>query len=104
MKSIGKSNVRHPVEVSFKVVSLFTRVQVREALQVIEDLLEANNTLKTRTTMLPAQFMSLTRLCLTTTYFQFGSVFYEQVEGTSMGSLLSPVLATFTCMSLNVGH
>ena len=64
--------------VSFDVVSLFTRVTVSEALRVIEDLLTDDDTLKTRTTMLPTDITSLTRLCLATTYFQFKSVFYEQ--------------------------
>ena len=36
---------------------------------------------------------ALTRLCLTTTYFQFGGDFYEQVEGAAMDSPLSPVVA-----------
>ena len=41
--------------------------------------------------MLPTDMLSLTRLCLPPpTYFQFGSVFYEQVEGTVMSS---PVVA-----------
>ena len=79
--------------VSFNVVSLFTRVQVqvREALRVIEDLLKADDTSKTRATMLPADIVSLTRLCLTTTYFQFWSALYEQEEGATMGSPLSLV-------------
>ena len=42
---------------------------------------------------LPADIVSLIRLYLTTTYFQFGSVFNEQVEGAAMGTHLSPVVA-----------
>ena len=76
---------------SFDVISLFTRVPVSEALHVIEDLLTDDDTLKTRATMLPSNIMSLARMCLTTTYFQFGSAFYEQVEGAALGSPLSPV-------------
>ena len=79
--------------VSFDVVILFTRVPVSEALCVIEDLLADDDTLETRTTMLPTDIVSLTRLCLTTTYFQFGRVFDEQVEGAAMDSPLSPVVA-----------
>ena len=91
--------------VSFDVVSLFTRVPVSEALWVIEDLLADDDTLRNRTTLLPADFVSLvchwvsyiivslTRLCLTTTNFQFGGDFYKQVEGAAMGSPLSPVVA-----------
>ena len=67
--------------VSFDVVSLFTSVPVNEAFRVIEDLLAYDDTLRTQTTLLPADIMSLTRLCLTTTYFQFGGDFYKPVEG-----------------------
>ena len=42
---------------------------------------------------LPADIASLIRLYLTTTYFQFGSDFNEQVEGVAMGTHLSPVVA-----------
>ena len=79
--------------VCFDVVSLFTRVPVSDALCVIEDLLEDDDTRKTRTTILPTDIMSLNRLLLTTTYFQFGNVFYEEVEGAAMGSPLSPFVA-----------
>ena len=79
--------------VSFDVVSLFTRVPVSEALRVIEDLLADDDTLRYWITLLPADIVSLSRLCLTTTYFQFGGDFYEKVEGVAMGSPLSPVVA-----------
>ena len=41
---------------------VLTRFTVSEALQVFEDLLADDDTLKTRTTVLPADIMSLTRL------------------------------------------
>ena len=44
-------------------------------------------------TLLPTDIVSLTGLCLNTTYFHFGGVFYEQVAGAAMGSPLSPVIA-----------
>ena len=74
------------MKVSFDVVSLFTRVSVSEALLVIEDLLADDDTLRNRTTLLPAEIVSLTRLCLTITYFQFRGDIYKQVEGAAMGS------------------
>lgn len=81
------------VFVSFDVVSLFTKVPTGEALRVIEELLIKDDTLQGRTTLLPMDIVSLTSLCLKTTYFQFGGRFYEQVEGAAMGSPLSPVVA-----------
>ena len=80
------------VFVSFDVVSLFTKVPTGEALRVIEELLIKDDTLQGRTTLLPMDIVSLTSLCLKTTYFQFGGQFYEQVEGAAMGSPLSPVV------------
>ena len=61
--------------VSFDVVSLFMTVPVSEALWVIEDLLADDDILRTRTTLLPADIVSLSRLCFTTIYFQFGGDF-----------------------------
>ena len=62
-----------------------------------------DDTLKTRTTKLPTDITSLTRLCIATTYFQFGSVFYEQVKGAAMGSPFSPVVANIYMQDLMTG-
>ncbi len=43
--------------------------------------------------MTPAQVCSLTQLFLKSTYFKHDNQFYEQIEGTGMGSPLSPVVA-----------
>ena len=80
-------------KVSFDVVSLFTKVSTGDALRDIEDLLAEDGTLRDRTILLPTDIVSLTGLCLNTTYFHFGGNFYEQVEGAAMGSPLSPVVA-----------
>ena len=79
--------------VSFDVVSLFTKVPTGDALRVIEDLLAEDDTLRDRMTLLPTDIVSLTGLCLNTTYFHFEGNFYEQVAGAAMGSPLSPVVA-----------
>ena len=47
--------------VSFDVVSLFMTVPVSEVLRVIEDQLADDDTLRTQTTLLPADIVSLTR-------------------------------------------
>ena len=64
------------VMVSFDVISLFTRVLVDKGIDVIN-----------------SKICYLTKTCLQTTYFQFQDSFHEQVEGASMGSPLSPVVA-----------
>ncbi|MDA8031702.1 MAG: reverse transcriptase domain-containing protein, partial [Alphaproteobacteria bacterium] len=79
--------------VSFDVKSLFTQVPVEDALVIIKDRLEHDESLSERTAMTPQQVCSLTELCLKSTYFMYGDQFFEQSEGTAMGSPLSPVVA-----------
>ena len=79
--------------VSFDVVSLFTKVPLDEALQVIAQRLREDPTLGERTTIPAEELCSLIKLCLEVTYFQFGEQFYRQVQGAAMGSPLSPVVA-----------
>ena len=81
------------IMVSFDVVSLFTRVPVDKAIDVINSKLELDEELGARTTLSREQICYLTKTCLQTTYFQFEDSFYEQVEGAAMGSPLSPVVA-----------
>ena len=54
--------------VNFDIVRLFVRDPVSEAHQVIDNLLANDDTLKTQTTLLPADVVSLTKLWLTTTH------------------------------------
>ena len=79
--------------VSFDVISLFIRVPVQDALGIIKDRLEHDESLSDRTAITPQQVTSLTELCLRSTYFKHGDQFFEQTEGTAMGSPLSPVVA-----------
>ena len=79
--------------VSFDVVSLFTRVSVNEAIEVVSSRLAEDNSLEERTTLSPESICQLARLCLQSTYFQFRGSFYEQLEGAAMGSPLSLVIA-----------
>ena len=78
--------------VSFDVTSLFTKVPINEAVDVIhrklmeEDLVEQ--------TPLPAERIAeLLHLCLKSTYFSYNGEFYEQRQGAAMGSLVSAVVA-----------
>ena len=79
--------------VSFDVRSLFTKVPIQEALQVIEEKLQDDTSLDDRTMMSPSTICHLTELCMKSTYFKFEDQLYEQTEGAPMGSPLSPVIA-----------
>ena len=43
--------------------------------------------------LLVQNIIELLQFCLHNTYFFFQNKFYEQVEGTAMGSLVSPIVA-----------
>ena len=87
--------------VSFDVKSLFSRIPVEEALEVIRVQLQQDDKLEHRTTMNTDDICGLIKLYLGTTYFLFGGVFYEQLQGTAMGSPLSPVVANLYGVFLN---
>ena len=79
--------------VSFDVVTLFTKVQLTETIKVISHQLQQDDTLEERSGLPPSEICCLTNLCLCSTYFQFGELFFEQLEGLAMGSPFSPVVA-----------
>ena len=66
--------------VSFDVVSLYTRIPIKEALEVIYRLTNPDT-------------MHLVEICLTSTFFCFEDEFFEQTCGVAMGSSLSPIVA-----------
>jgi hypothetical protein len=68
--------------VSFDVVSLFTRVHIVESLNLLSQHFSED-------------ILALFRHVLTSTYFSFGGQFYEQTDGVSKGSPLSPMIANF---------
>ena len=79
--------------VSFDVKSLFTSIPVEEACHILEEKLEADGELVNRSDLTPKQIAELTRTCLKTTFFKQNGQFFQQTEGASMGSPLSPVVA-----------
>ena len=91
----GTTLAENDIMVSFDVVSLFTRVPLTEAIEVISHRLLQDETLEERSGLPPQEIchLTLTNLCLRSTYFQFGELFFEQLEGAAMGSPLSPVVA-----------
>ena len=78
---------------SYDVKALFTHVSIRPALKIIQKLLEEDQTLPQRSTMTVNNITCLLEFCLTSTYFTFQETFYEQVEGASVGSPISSIVA-----------
>ena len=78
---------------SYKVTALFTSVPTYPALNIIKDLLERNDTLSNRSILSVQNIIELLGFCLHNTYFSFQNKFYEQVEGTAMGSLVSLIVS-----------
>ena len=71
--------------VSFDVKSLFTSVPVKRAAVAIEKILNDDETLRGRTTLSVNAIMSLVKLCLSMTSFQFRGAHYDLVDGLPMG-------------------
>ena len=78
---------------SYDVKALFTSVPIQPSIDIITKLLEKDSSLKNRTTMNIRQITSLLEFCLRSTYFTFQNKYYEQIEGTAMGSPISPIVA-----------
>ena len=75
---------------SYDVTALVTSVPVDPALDIIKGQSEQNNTLKERTVLPVKDIILLLGFCLQNIYFSFPGQFYEQVEGATMGSSVSP--------------
>ncbi len=76
---------------SFDVVSLFTKVPIDQAINILRSRLQEDNKLDERTIFSPNDLCDLVELCVKSTYFCYHEQFYEQIEGASMGSPLSPI-------------
>ncbi|VDP72625.1 unnamed protein product [Echinostoma caproni] len=75
---------------SFDVQSLFTKVPVREVIQIICDHVEKENI----RLCLPVSVLEhLLLLCKPDVSFSFQGNAYRHIDGVAMGSLLGPVLA-----------
>ena len=79
--------------VSFDVSSLFTNVPIGEAVDIIRDRLEEDDSLEDGTSLSSKRVAVLLYLCLRSTYFSFDGESYEQREGAAMGSPVSAVVA-----------
>ena len=79
--------------VSFDVRSLFTNVPIDEAIVVIREMLNKDDTLEDRTSSSVDTITELLSLSLKSTYFCYDGEFYNQKEGAAMGSPVSAVVA-----------
>ena len=71
---------REDLKVRFDIVSLYIKILVDEAIEVIKNITDEVKS-------------SLITLCLKSTYFNYVGVIYEQTHGVAMGSPLSPAVA-----------
>ena len=78
--------------VSFAVSALFTSILTDEAVRVIRQRLEQDNSWLDRTNLNVDQLMQLHELCLNTTYFMYSGDFYKQNKGTAMRSPISLIV------------
>ncbi len=89
---------------SFDVVSLFTRVPVRESCGIIGELLNNDSTLHQKTCLSPAEITELLLFFLERTYLQVSEAeFFRQREGCAMGKSPSPVVADLYMSFLETG-
>ena len=79
--------------VSHDVVSLFTNTPIHQSIEIINNKLKKDKTLKKRTLLSPEDIVELLEFVLTTTYFMFRGQVYQQKYGTAMGSPVSPIVA-----------
>ena len=92
-KQVAHEKNDNNLMVGFDVKSLFTNVLVDEALLVIKNKLEYDETLELRTSLSVESIMELLTLCLKTTYFSYEDHFYQQNDRAAMG--ISLHLVTF---------
>ena len=78
--------------VSHDAISLFMNTPVSEALEIIRNQLENDKGLKDRTNLDIDDIMELLEFVVTTTYFTFRGVTYQQRFSTAMGSPVSPII------------
>ena len=73
--------------VSFDVSALFMSIPVKEALEVVKELLERDDTWKSgeAENLNTEDVIQLVDFCLSTTYFVFREKFYQQKDGCAMG-------------------
>ena len=71
---------------------MFTSIPVDKALEVVEELLNSDDSWKERTYLDSDQILHLLGFCLRMTYFTFQGDINKQDGGCTMGSAVSPII------------
>ena len=79
--------------VSFDVKALYTNVFIEDALVIIKELLENDETLSDRTPLSQKNVLDLLEFLPRTTYFIFNGTYCQQTEGVVMGGPPSSIVA-----------
>ena len=80
------------IMVSFDVEALYTNVPIDDALTIIKELLENDETLPDRTPLSPKNVLDHLEFLLRTTFFIFNGTYYQQTEGVAMGGPPSSIV------------
>ncbi len=81
------------MKVSFDVKSLFTNIPIQDGLQFVKIRLQNDDTWEKFTTLKIDDILEILKLCVTCTSFTYAEKTYLQLDGTAMGSPISPVFA-----------
>jgi len=91
---LNENSCRHnDVMISCDVTSLFTKVPVDLALNVVRELLTKDSSLNERSLLSCDEIVQLLEFCLKSTSFVFRGEIYAQNFGCSMGSPISTIVA-----------
>ena len=93
MAFVTTQQLKDEILVSFDVVSLFTNVPTKLAIQVARQRLEDDSNLTDRTALSIDNIICLLEFCLDATYSSFRGKYYQQIFGTAMGSPVSVTVA-----------
>jgi hypothetical protein len=88
------------IMVSFDVISLFTKIPISLAIEVVKEMLDADDSLKDRTLLSCDDILDLLEFCLHSTYFMFGGKMFSQTFGCAMGSPISTIVANLVMENL----
>ena len=81
------------IMVSSDVETLYTNVPIDDALAIIKELLENDETLPDQTPLSPKTVLDVLEFLLRTTFFIFNGTYYQQTEGVAMGGPPSSIVA-----------
>ena len=99
-KQLAQQLQSHKVEtdeilISHDVVSLFTKTPVDVTINIVQNRLSTDKTLRKRTNLTVANIIQLLTFVAKSTYFTFRGTIYKQREGFAMGDPLSAIMSGF---------